>query len=902
MNLTDAQLLDQWRKRRDADAFAELVSRHADLVYATCLRMLRNSADAEDAAQECFVVLMKSRPAVGTSLAPWLHTVARRRALDIVRGRKRREQRELENAVDLAVSANRDTMDLLAWTDEAIAGLPDTLRVPVVERFLAGRKHGEIAAALGISEAAVRHRIGKGVDQIREALRRRGVPMTIAAIMATLETELAGAAPLALKAGLGKLAIVSPGTAVAPVWAAAGGLVAMKKIGVVLGVLAGLLIAGFLAVKTGDRPNDSETVVAEVGEGTVVEKVVEIEDLPEGTALPATVTDTPKVEGAAPEPERVLEPCEIADPANYASVSGHVRTEAGDPVAGAEVMLVAQGYEQGEDSNPTMEWAGRALNPEHHFRTRSESDGTFTLSGIRFRGQAIIYAYVNKEESAMQGRRNLNVTEGAQEERGDITLQAAVLIRGKVLSATGQPVGDAVVRSMFGDGVAPADRQGYFELAYESAHGIAVLSVYSPTNGMSSFSEIAFEPGVPITLTLPGAAHLRGHVEWRDGSPPTGLRVILQGSVVMSWQTGEDGSRTPGTSRNDMRYESPVAASGQYEISGIDPGQNYFRVSVTDESKVRYADAELGFLPANQVSNWDPVIAGTGYVFGSVLGEFSGENLRDADLRVWAIIEGKVVEPVSVSGDGTYRLQLPATDEEYFICPSFDPFTHNGFEAYGKKVRVKPGVETNVDLTFMERYTVSIRVVDELGQPIVGAEVLRRDPGHDGVVGTTDSAGRFTHHGMMPDFPNVDSLSKLVVRHPEYTNGSTLPRKGESGAVYPEETIVLYHKAGLVGRVVDIEGLPLAGATVQLEIACDPEGSVGIELHTNSLGIFRSEGNVPATTINVKVSVRHGDVWGAVLEMEPSTASPGGELDLGDLVFEPDVAVEKDDAEEVESK
>lgn len=896
MNLTDAQLLDQWQKRRDADAFAELVSRHADMVYATCLRVLRNAADAEDAAQECFVVLMKSRPAVDTSLAPWLHTVARRRALDIVRGKKRREHRELEGAVEMVVSVNRDSMDLLAWTDEAIAELPDALRIPVVERFLAGRKHGEIAAGLSISEAAVRHRIGKGVEQIREALRRRGVTITAAALMTMLGTEFAVAAPLALKAGVGKLAIASPTATIAPVWAAAEGLVAVKKIGAVVGVLVGVLIVGFLAFKPGDQLNGAEIVVADVGEGTIVEKVVEIKEPPEGGALPATVANMPEVERAVPEPERVLEPCEIADPANYASVSGHVRTEAGDPFAGAEVLLVAQGYEEGEDSNPTMEWAGRALNPDHHFRTRSGSDGSFTLSSIRFRGQAVIYAYVN-EESAMQGRKNLDLSEGNREEDVDITVQAAVLLRGRVLSTTGQPVGDAVVRNMLGDGIASADQQGNFEIAYESDYGIAVLSVYSPTHGMATFSEIAFEPGVPLTLTLPGAAHLRGRVEWRDGSPPTGLRVVLQGSVVMSWHTGEDGLRSPGSSRIDMRYESPVAASGDYEITGIDPGQNYFRVSVTDESNVRYADAELGFLPESQVSSWDPVISGTGYVYGSVLGESSGENLRDADLRVWAIIEGKVVEPVSVSGDGTFRLQLPATNEEYFICPSFDPFTHNGFEAYGKKVRVKAGVETNVDLTFMERYTATIRVVDELGQPIVGAEVLRQDPGHDGVVGITDSAGRFTHHGMMPDFPNVDSLSKLVARHPEFTNGSTLPRKGESGAVYPEETIVLYRKVGLVGRVVDVEGSPVAGARVHVEIDYEPERSVGIELHTNSLGIFRSEGDVPATTINVKVSVRHGDVLGAVLEMEPSAVSPGGELDLGDLVF---LAVEEAEGGDVE--
>ena len=898
MNFTDAELLEHWRKRRDADAFAELVSRHADMVYATCLRVLRNAADAEDAAQECFVVLMKSRPTVRTSLAPWLHTVARRRALDIVRGKHRREQRELESTADQIVSTNCETIDLLAWTDDAIAELPEPLRVPVVERFLAGRKHGEIAAELGVSEATVRHRIGKGVEQIRETLRRRGVSISSTALASMLANEFVVAAPLGLKAGLGKLAIALPGTTVAPVWAAAGGLMALKKIGVALGVLFGVLIVGFLAFKPGDQLNGAEIVVADVGEGTIVEKVVEIKEPPEGGALPATVADMPEVERAVPEPERVLEPCEIADPANYASVSGHVRTKGGDPVAGAEVMLVAQGYEKGEDSNPTMEWAGRALSTGHHFRTRTGIDGSFTLSGIRFRGQAMIYAYVNEERNAMQGRRNLILIEGVPDEGVEITLQTANLLRGRVLSSTGQPVGDAVVRSMFGDGIASADLQGNFQLVCEGLNGMEILSVYSPTYGMFTFPEIAFESGAPVLLTLPGSAHLRGHVEWRDGAPPSGLRVVLQGSVVMGWQTGEDGSRTPGTYRIDMRYEGLVDESGRYEIPGIDPGQYYFRVFVTDESNVRYADAELGFLSAEQTSHWDPVIAGTGYVYGSLLGEFSGAILRDADLRVWAFIEGKVVEPVSVGRDGTYRLQLPAINDEYLICPSFDPFTHNGFEAYGKKVRIIPGVETPLDLTFMERYTATIRVVDELGQPVKGAEVLRQDPGHDGVVGMTDAEGLFSHDGMMPDFSDLDRLSKLVVRHPEYTSGSTLPRKGESGAVYPEETIVLYHKAGLAGRVVDAEGLPLAGATVQVEIAYDEERSASLELHSSSQGLFRAEERVPATEVRIRVTIRHDGTWSEAQETGPEVVAPGSVVDLGDLVFEPSVEVENDEGEE----
>ena len=61
MEQTDAALLAQWSNQRDADAFMELVVRHSAMVYGTCLRVLGNTADAEDVTQECFLELASAR-------------------------------------------------------------------------------------------------------------------------------------------------------------------------------------------------------------------------------------------------------------------------------------------------------------------------------------------------------------------------------------------------------------------------------------------------------------------------------------------------------------------------------------------------------------------------------------------------------------------------------------------------------------------------------------------------------------------------------------------------------------------------------------------------------------------------------------------------------------------------
>ena len=55
--MTDLDLLRQYGRSGCQQAFSELTRRHIDMVYATCLRRLRNRHDAEDATQAVFIAL-----------------------------------------------------------------------------------------------------------------------------------------------------------------------------------------------------------------------------------------------------------------------------------------------------------------------------------------------------------------------------------------------------------------------------------------------------------------------------------------------------------------------------------------------------------------------------------------------------------------------------------------------------------------------------------------------------------------------------------------------------------------------------------------------------------------------------------------------------------------------------
>ncbi len=79
--LTDQELLDRFATCRDASgelAFATLVTRHGPMVMNVCRRILRNPADADDAFQATFLVLVRRAGVVrvGTSLGPWLYGVS----------------------------------------------------------------------------------------------------------------------------------------------------------------------------------------------------------------------------------------------------------------------------------------------------------------------------------------------------------------------------------------------------------------------------------------------------------------------------------------------------------------------------------------------------------------------------------------------------------------------------------------------------------------------------------------------------------------------------------------------------------------------------------------------------------------------------------------------------------
>src|SRR5947209_15529775 len=96
-------------QRGDPDAFRVLVDRHSRAIYRLAWRMTANSHEAEDIVQETLLRAYKQldrfdgRAAFGT----WIHRIAVNCALDVIRMRKRRQERTVSSTQDDSAEPDR---------------------------------------------------------------------------------------------------------------------------------------------------------------------------------------------------------------------------------------------------------------------------------------------------------------------------------------------------------------------------------------------------------------------------------------------------------------------------------------------------------------------------------------------------------------------------------------------------------------------------------------------------------------------------------------------------------------------------------------------------------------------------------------------------------------------------
>ena len=245
---TEAFLLRRFAKTRDAEAFAEIIRRHAGLVYGAALRILADVDRAADVAQDTFLQLTKDAHCVTGSLPGWLHRVATHKAIDQVRRERSRRHREAAYAAGQPRKA-ADWKEISPYVDEELNRLDPEIRDILIAHFLQGQTTRHIAVFRGVSQATVSRRIEAGVATLRGMLRRRGILVAAGTLSVLLGENAVHAAPMALMTELGKMALVGGHAAAASaVGTTAGSGAQTLAGGVLVGVKAKVVAVAAVAV------------------------------------------------------------------------------------------------------------------------------------------------------------------------------------------------------------------------------------------------------------------------------------------------------------------------------------------------------------------------------------------------------------------------------------------------------------------------------------------------------------------------------------------------------------------------------------------------------------------------------------------------------------------------------
>lgn len=204
----DFELLQRFTREGEQSAFADLVRRHLDLVFATGLRKVEDAGGAEEIAQNVFVALARKawQFAPDDSLPAWLHKTALLESKTWVRGELRRRRRE-ETAAELGTTMKTFEDQpafaaLVPLLDEALLSLREKDRTTLLLRFYESQSLREVGAAVGVSEDAAQKRVQSALEKLTKFSQRRGFKTASVAVVAAALEHSARTASVAVATSL----------------------------------------------------------------------------------------------------------------------------------------------------------------------------------------------------------------------------------------------------------------------------------------------------------------------------------------------------------------------------------------------------------------------------------------------------------------------------------------------------------------------------------------------------------------------------------------------------------------------------------------------------------------------------------------------------------------------------
>jgi RNA polymerase sigma factor (sigma-70 family) len=200
---TDSTALAEFASTRSPDAFALLVRRYVDLVYATARRIVGDRHLADEITNASFIVLARKVHRIHARTLPgWLVNTTRLAAKQALRAQSTRRRHEAQAArmrEEAQLTSDQPTArEILPLLDDALSRLSESDRTAVVMRFLQGRSFLEVSQAMGATEEAARKRASRAVEKLRAIFMKQGVMPSAGGLMLILAAQQARAAPAAI--------------------------------------------------------------------------------------------------------------------------------------------------------------------------------------------------------------------------------------------------------------------------------------------------------------------------------------------------------------------------------------------------------------------------------------------------------------------------------------------------------------------------------------------------------------------------------------------------------------------------------------------------------------------------------------------------------------------------------
>ncbi len=558
-------------------------------------------------------------------------------------------------------------------------------------------------------------------------------------------------------------------------------------------------------------------------------------------------------------------------------VTGRVVDEGGRPLANVDVRLGPSIGRIGvladhDEDHEKVRWARSQ-------RVKTGSDGRFSFDDVQ---HAKLLSVRARPGALCDVTRPLPDQKEGELALGDLVATLGGSLTGYVLDERGNGIRGANVRAwtkpdasssgagLFvlgglasGEGArtATTDGSGFFRIdGLPPGEAIAIADKDGYTR--QSLRDITIERGgitSDVKIELSEGFMLAGSVVDRNGAPVADARVSVMETVIDL----SDGSFT-----SELGKDRTVStdAGGRFEIGGLKTGT--YNVTAHSDGYVRKAErAETGTTDVRIVLDRSGVVWGyvrdreskrsiAEFELGAADLFLSAAGIHGADDARQKILRGKdVADLVGVEPDvGLYAITNIAT-KDVTVHVTADGYTD--FER--PSIAVAPEALVRVDAELVPEITVSGVVLDPMGDPVVGAQVIvaknERVGGFAGGVGrferriavragdgaapeviqgsyseraTTDAAGRFTVRGL------AEGDYVLTANHDDWARSEPLALELVEAEQVDGIEVELREGGGLTGTAYDADGNPLSAATVRLH--ADAVGDRGTMVETFDAG------------------------------------------------------------------